>query len=150
MTELGEHGKSRKIRACLGNRPKEEMVADDKHIIKEQIRRHVKNQHPSPHKSVGEGVYQYKRRKHDEFNEGGCTCRDGQIADIFYLPKRLGSGGTREDLMMKGGGPSRPLKKIRPRSGGTRGITMGRSALSLSRKSERMKPMRGQIDTNEY
>ena len=93
MTELGEHGKSRKIRACLGNRPKEEMVADDKHIIKEQIRRHVKNQHPSPHKSVGEGVYRYKRRKHDEFNEGGCTCRDGQIADIFYLPKRLGSGG---------------------------------------------------------
>ena len=86
--------------------------ADDKHIIKEQIRRHVKNQHPSPHKSVGEGVYQYKRRKHDEFNEGGCTCRDGQIADVFYLPKRLGSGGTREDLMMKGGGLSRPLKKF--------------------------------------
>jgi len=93
VTELGEHGKSRKKRAGLGDRPKEEMVADDKHIIKEQIRRHVKNQHPSPHKSVGEGVYQYKRRKHDEFNEGGCTCRDGQIADIFYLPKRLGSGG---------------------------------------------------------
>ena len=118
MTELGEHGKSRKIRAGLGDRPKEEMVADDKHIIKEQIRRHVKNQHPSPHKSVGEGVYQYKRRKHDEFNEGGCTCRDGQIADIFYLPKRLGSGGTREDLMMKGGGPSRPLKKNSSSLGG--------------------------------
>jgi hypothetical protein len=111
----------------------------------------VKNQHPSPHKSVGEGVYQYKRRKHDEFNEGGCTCRHGQIADIFYLPKRLGSGGTREDLMMKGGGPSRPLKFFfRLRSGGTRGITMGRSALTLSRKSERMKPMRGQIDTKEH
>jgi hypothetical protein len=34
MTELGEHGKSRKKRAGLGDRPKEEMVANDKHIIK--------------------------------------------------------------------------------------------------------------------